>query len=98
MYRIYSETIIKTTQERCFNLSRSIDFHKASMFESREIPIAGRLSGLIEQGEFVEWEATHLFVRQRLSSRITEMVKPYYFVDEMVKGAFKSFRHRHEIS
>ncbi len=67
------------------------------MSHTREVPVDGRTSGLIELGEWVEWEATHLFVRQRLSSKITQMVKPHYFVDEMVKGAFKSFHHRHEI-
>ncbi|HZY79200.1 MAG TPA: SRPBCC family protein [Cyclobacteriaceae bacterium] len=97
MIRIYNETVIQTTQERCFDLSRSIDFHKVSMHETKEIPVAGRVSGLIELGEFVGWEATHLFVRQRLSSKITEMVRPHYFVDEMVKGAFRSFHHKHEV-
>ena len=97
MHRIYRETIIKSTPERCFDLSRSIDFHRESMSYSREIPVAGRTTGLIELGEFVEWQAIHLFVRQKLSSKITEMVRPRYFVDEMVSGAFKSFVHRHEI-
>jgi hypothetical protein len=97
MYQVYRETIIKTTQQRCFDLSRSIDFHKDSMSASKEIPVSGKMSGLIELDEFVEWEATHLFVRQRLSSKIVEMVHPIYFVDEMVKGAFRSFRHKHEI-
>ena len=67
------------------------------MSHTNEVPVAGTTSGLIELGEWVEWEATHLLVRQRLSSKITEMVKPDYFVDEMVKGAFKSFYHKHEI-
>lgn len=96
MYRIYQETIVQSTLQRCFDLSRSIDFHKESMTDTSEEPVAGRLTGLIEQGEFVEWKATHLFVRQRLSSRITKMERPYYFVDVMVKGAFKSFSHKHK--
>lgn len=96
MYRVYRETIIRTTLDRCFDLSRSIDFHKHSMAATKEIPVDGRLSGLIEKGEFVEWEANHFFVRQRLSSRITEMVRPFYFIDEMVNGAFKSFWHKHK--
>lgn len=62
-----------------------------------EVAVEGKTSGPIEPGEFVEWEATHLFVKQRLSSKITEMQKPHYFVDEMIKGAFKSFKHRHEV-
>jgi ligand-binding SRPBCC domain-containing protein len=97
MYRIYRETIIRTTPQRCFDLSRSIDFHKDSMAYSKEIPIAGKVTGLIELGEFVEWRATHLLVQQHLSSKITEMVKPHYFIDEMISGAFKSFSHRHEV-
>lgn len=97
MNRIYQETVIKTTPQKCFDLSRSIDFHKHSMSYSNEFPVAGKLTGLIEVGEFVEWEGTHPFVRQRLSSKITEMVKPHYFIDEMVNGAFRSFTHRHEV-
>ena len=31
----------------------------------------------------------------KFKSKITEFEKPNYFVDEMVKGAFKSFKHRH---
>jgi ligand-binding SRPBCC domain-containing protein len=67
------------------------------MTHTNEIPVAGRTTGLIEGGEFVEWEATHLFVRQRLASKITRMVNPQYFIDEMITGAFKSFSHKHEI-
>ncbi len=96
MYRIYLETIVKTPLETCFDLSRSIDFHKETMVHTNERPVDGRLSGLIEVGEFVEWEAKHLFVNQRLSSKITQMVRPHYFVDEMVSGAFKSFVHKHK--
>jgi ligand-binding SRPBCC domain-containing protein len=41
-------------------------------------------------------EATHFGVRQRLSSRITVFEPPYRFVDEMVRGAFRRFRHEHQ--
>jgi ligand-binding SRPBCC domain-containing protein len=50
---------------------------------------------LIEEGEFVTWEATHFFIRQKLSTRIVEMKKPTYFKDVMIKGAFKSMEHEH---
>lgn len=33
-----------------------------------------------------------------LTSKITVFEPPYYFVDEMTKGAFKSFRHEHIFS
>jgi ligand-binding SRPBCC domain-containing protein len=95
MTTIYLETLIAAPKNVCFDLSRNIDFHMTSMKGSGEQAIDGRTSGLIEKGEFVTWEATHFLVRQRLSSRITEMVKPDYFVDEMIEGIFKSIWHKH---
>lgn len=37
-------------------------------------------------------------MKQHLTSKITEFESPNYFVDEMVSGAFKSFRHEHIFS
>lgn len=41
------------------------------------------------------FQATHFLIRQKLTSRITEYQRPFLFVDEMSKGAFKSLRHEH---
>jgi ligand-binding SRPBCC domain-containing protein len=95
MTTIHLETLIDAPRNVCFDLSRSIDFHMQSMPKSDEKAIGGRTSGLIQKGEFVTWEATHFLIRQRLSSKITEMVEPDYFVDEMVEGTFKSIWHKH---
>jgi ligand-binding SRPBCC domain-containing protein len=92
---IYLETPISAPPKVCFDLSRSIDLHMTSMSASNERAVSGRLSGLIQKGEYVTWEATHFFIKQRLSSRIVEMVDPEYFVDEMISGAFKSMWHKH---
>jgi ligand-binding SRPBCC domain-containing protein len=88
-------TIIQAPIEVCFDLSRSIDLHIESTKMTRERAIAGRTSGLIEQGEFVTWEATHFFIRQQLSTHIAEMRRPFYFKDVMLKGAFRSMEHEH---
>lgn len=64
--------------------------------KTKERAIAGVTSGLMEQGDTVTWEATHLRVRQQLTAKIIEMNKPYQFTDVMVKGAFHSFTHTHE--
>lgn len=96
MPHIYLKTIIDAPQKICFDLARSIDLHKASMSHTNEKAVAGRTSGLIGKGEFVTWQATHFFMKQQLSSKITEMEEPVYFVDEMISGAFKSMRHKHE--
>lgn len=82
--------------EELFDLSRSIDAHKESMARSREQAIAGVTSGLISLGEEVTWRAWHFGVPLRMTSRITEMAAPDYFVDEQVRGPFRSFRHVHE--
>jgi ligand-binding SRPBCC domain-containing protein len=52
-------------------------------------------SGLIEEGQEVEWEAVHFGFRQRLRVRIAAMARPHSFRDIMVRGAFKSMRHDH---
>lgn len=57
--------------------------------------VAGRTTGLISLGEEVTWEATHLGVRQRLTTRITAYDRPTYFRDSQVRGAFKRLDHEH---
>ncbi|QOT18627.1 SRPBCC family protein [Paenarthrobacter sp. YJN-5] len=79
-----------------FNLSRSIDAHVGSMTKSRERAIAGTTTGLISEGEHVTWQAWHLGVRFRMTSRITHMEAPASFTDQQVRGPFKYLRHTHE--
>ena len=89
------KTIIKADQKTCFGLARDIDFHQKSLEHSKEKAIDGKTSGLIGLGERVTWEAIHFGIKQRLTSKITVFNPSTYFVDEQVKGAFKSFKHEH---
>lgn len=89
------ETLIRAPAGRCFDLSRDVDVHVASTGGTRERAIAGVTSGLINLGETVTWEATHFFVRQRMTSKITAFERPRMFVDEMQRGPFKRWRHAH---
>ena len=68
------------------------------MAKSREEAIAGVTAGLISLGEEVTWRAWHFGFPLRMTSRITEMQSPDYFVDEQVRGPFRRFRHLHEFS
>lgn len=88
-------TEINSTPEICFDLSRSIDLHKISTAQTKEEAIAGKTSGLIGLGETVTWRATHFGIRQKLTSKITDFDRPAYFVDEQLKGIFKSINHQH---
>jgi len=88
-------TFIKAPIQICFDLSRSIDLHMLSTRKTNEKAIAGKKSGLVNEGDTVTWHATHLGIRQKLTSRIS-MVQPHtYFVDEQVSGAFHRFYHEH---
>ena len=89
------ETYIKADRQIAFDLSRSIDLHTLSTAQTNEEAIAGVTTGLIGMGDSVTWRAKHFGVYQNLTSKITAFESPRYFVDEMVKGAFKRFKHEH---
>ncbi|WEK71357.1 MAG: SRPBCC family protein [Candidatus Chryseobacterium colombiense] len=95
MSRIHLSTIIEADIQTVFDLSRNIDLHQKSTSKTNEKAIAGRTSGLIEQGETVTWKAKHLGIYQTLTTKIVSMNKPHHFIDVMQKGAFKSMKHQH---
>lgn len=88
---------MRASQERCFDLARDVDVHckTAAFTEESAIP-PGRLSGMLELGDSVVFEAKHLGVRQRLGARIVSMEPPERFSDEMTFGIFDHFFHTHE--
>lgn len=79
----------------CFNAALDVDAHMASTSSTGERAVAGVMHGRMSLGDEVTWEARHLGVKQRLTSRIAVHEPPHRFVDEMVRGAFASFRHEH---
>jgi ligand-binding SRPBCC domain-containing protein len=95
MPRIELRTFIDAPIDRCFDLSRSIDLHKISTQHTGEEAVEGVTSGLIGLGQSVTWRAKHFGIWQQLTTTITDYNRPSFFADEMVKGAFKSFRHEH---
>lgn len=95
MSKIVLKTIIKSDIQTVFDLSRDIDLHQKSTSKTNEKAVAGRTSGLIEQGETVTWKAKHLGVIQTLTTKIIVVNKPHHFTDVMLKGAFKSMKHQH---
>ena len=98
MPKIELTTFIHAPIEKVFDLSRSIDLHMESTRQTGEKAIAGKTSGLIGLGQTVTWRAKHFGIWQALTSKITELDRPNLFVDEMVSGAFKSFRHEHHFT
>lgn len=89
------KTTINSSKDIAFDLSRSIDLHKISTSQTNEEAIAGVTSGLIGLNESVTWKARHFGITQTLTSKITAFERPDFFVDEMVEGVFKRFKHKH---
>lgn len=88
-------TSINAPVHICFDLARSIDLHKISVQDTEEEAIAGKTSGLIKLGEEVTWRGRHFGITQYLTSKITGYEYPWYFRDEMKKGAFRKLEHDH---
>lgn len=95
MPTIHLTTFIAAPAERVFDLSRSIDVHKKSMAHTNEQAVAGTVSGLIEQNETVTWKAKHLGKIRVMKVKISSMLAPESFTDEMVDGDFKKMKHEH---
>ena len=92
---IHLTSFINAPIERVFDLCRSINLHQISTIDTNEKAIGGTINGLINKNETVTWQAKHLFKTRKFTSKITEMEKPIFFIDEMLKGDFKNFRHEH---
>ena len=95
MPHIHITSFIAAPVELVFNLSRSINLHQISTKSTNEKAIDGVLNGLINKEETVTWQARHLFKIRLFTSKITAMQSPDFFIDEMIKGDFKSFHHEH---
>ena len=95
MTTIQLTTKIKAPIEIIFDLSRNIDVHQQSTAKSNETAIDGITSGLINVNETVTWRGKHFGVYLTHKSIISAMVIQTYFVDEMLEGKFKSFKHQH---
>ena len=92
---IHLTTFIAAPQERVFDLSRSVNLHKASMKDHDEKIVDGIMSGLMKLDDSVTWTAKHFFKQRRLKMKITKFQPPEFFVDEQEQGDFKMMKHEH---
>lgn len=84
--------------ERCFKLATSIDLHLASAAQTGETAVGGVTSGLIGEGESVEWRGKH-FGRWLTHTSKIEGWRPFsYFREVMTKGWFLRFEHEHHFA
>lgn len=88
-------TKINAPKQIVFDLARNIDVHQNSASKTNEKAISVTTNGLINLHETVTWKGKHFGFYLTHTSKITKMELNNYFVDEMIKGNFKSFKHEH---
>lgn len=89
-------TMIEAPTDQVFDLSRSVEIHAASMAKSREQAVGGVTEGMLELGEEVTWRARHFGMTFHMRTQIIDADRPNRFIDEQVKGPFKTWWHLHE--
>jgi ligand-binding SRPBCC domain-containing protein len=98
MQTIRLTTWMNAPVERCFKLATSIDLHIVSGAQMHEKAIGGVTSGLIGEGETVQWQGRHFGRVMKHTSKIDGW-RPYsYFRDVMVEGSFVRFEHEHHFA
>lgn len=95
MSLIIIETKIEADIKTCFDLVRDIDFYQNSLKKSNEIAIGGKIKGLVDLNDCITWEANHFGFVRHLVLKVTEFNSPNVFVDEMVQGDYKAYKHEH---
>lgn len=98
MTTIELTTTILAPVKEVFDRSRDIGFHMESASQTQEKAIAGVTLGLIGLGETVTWRGKHFGIWLTHESLISEFNDPCFFVDEMIAGNFKNFRHEHHFT
>ena len=86
---------IAAPPERCFDLARDVDVHVQSAARTRERPVGGVTTGLLNLGDTVTWQAVHLGLPWWLTAQITRFDRPRFFEDRMLRGPFRALVHTH---
>jgi len=87
--------VIAAPIDDVFWLSLDVDAHVASMAHSGERIVDGVRHGRLGLGDQVTFRGRHFGIPFTLTSRVIELDEPHRFVDEQVRGPFRSFRHEH---
>lgn len=92
---IVTAVVINAPIETVFDLARDPRIHAQATAWTSEKVIECTTDGLLAEGDVVTFEARHLGVRQRLTSKVMRCDRPNVLVDKALKGAFRSLIHEH---
>lgn len=93
MNKIEFNTHIKAPIERCFDLARSIDFHKISVDPIKEESVAGCMTGLIGHNQHSLLQCTLYGLHFSTELKITKFNPPFFLSFEIADSNFESIIH-----
>ena len=95
MRKIEFNTHIKAPLQRCYDLARSIDFHKISVPQIKEEVVAGCSSGLIGPNQHALLQTRVAGLRFSTELKLTRYAPPFFFSYEIVNEVFESIVHEY---
>ena len=98
MPTIRQEIVIHAPCERCFDLTRSVDFHVASAQKIAARADGGRRTGLSGDGDFTVWSARFFGVRTSMVTQIEDYTYASEFRDRMTMGLLRQFEHTYRFA
>jgi hypothetical protein len=93
MNKMEFNTHIKAPIQRCFDLARSIDFHKISIDPVTEETVAGCTSGLIGPNQRVLMQSRLWGFQFSSELKITKFTPPFFFSYKITNSIFESIVH-----
>ena len=98
MPTIRQEIVVNAPCQRCFDLTRSIDFHVASSREIDARAEGGRCTGLSGAGDYTVWSARFFGVRSSMVTEIGDFKNGVGFRDRMTTGLLRQFEHTYRFA
>lgn len=93
--RVEVVTFVPAPTRSAFDLELDVDVHAESLPRSGETAVTDHGRRRLRLGDEVTFTARHLGRTRVLTSRVTACEPPSRFVDEQVRGPFRSMRHVH---
>jgi hypothetical protein len=93
MNKLEFNTHIKASVNICYDLARSVDFHKISVKEINEESVGGYKSGLISYNQHVLMKSTISGFIINTDLTITKYNPPFHFCYEGVNSVIKKIIH-----